>query len=269
LAEKIAAGSGCAAKQSKAIDMNNFVIAGATAASAKCLIESILRDADNRLVLLSRSNSPELAELAGQENVKYFSGLDLARFENETAVIAEIDNFFDSEFGAVHLAGNFWWHLPFEKVSTEEAADMMDSQYVTLYSVCRGLVPVMIKKGGGKILGIGDNAADYAYPNMSAFSAAKAAVNTFIKCIGHEFADRGISANVLEISSLAGPQNKKANPDADYEHYMTMREFADNVIGALELPKQINCTVLKAYKFNDGFYNKGYFQRLCEKLGTK
>ena len=157
--------------------------------------------------------------------------------------------------------------MPLEEVSTCDAADMMTSQYVTLYSVCRGLIPTMVRNGGGKILAIGDNAVDYSYPNMSAFSAAKSAINTFIKCIGHEFADRNISANVLEISSLAGPQNKEKNPDVNYAHYMTLQEFSENVVRSLELPKQINCTVIKAYKYNNAFYNEGYFQRLTEKLG--
>ncbi|MDR1338211.1 MAG: SDR family oxidoreductase [Rickettsiales bacterium] len=247
--------------------IRNYVISGATATSGKILSQRLAQDKNNKVILLSRSKSPELEKLAENENVKYFSGIDLTKFETEKSVISEIDNFFDSEFNFVHLAGNFWWHLPFEQVSTDEAADMMNSQYITMYSVCRSIIPLMVKNGGGRILAIGDNAVDYAYPNMSAFSAAKSAVNTFVKCIGHEFADRGIAANVLEISSLAGPQNKENNPNVDYECYMTLQDFSENIIRVFELPKQINCTIIKAYEFNNEFYNKGYFQRLGEKLG--
>lgn len=247
--------------------MKNYLISGASSASGKVLAQRLAMDRDNKIVLLSRSHSDDLADLASRDNVKYFSGLDLTKFESEKAVIAEIESFLDTDFSLVHLAGNFWWHQPFEKVSTQEASDMMTSQYITLYSVCQAIIPIMVKNGGGRILAIGDNAVDYAYPNMSAFSSAKSAVNTFIKCIGHEFANRNISANVLEISTLAGPQNKEKNPNLDYEFCITLDEFAENVIRSLELPKQVNCTIIKAYKYNDAFYNKGYFQRLEDKLG--
>lgn len=247
--------------------MKNYVISGATAASGKVLAARLATDKNNKIILLSRGHSEELELLSKQENVKYFSGLDLVEFENKVEIIKEIDNFFNDEFNLVHLAGDFWWHLPLEKVPTAEAAQMMTSQFVTLYSVCRGLIPIMVAKGGGRILAIGDNAVDYAYPYMSVFSAAKSANNTFIKCIGHEFANRGIAANVLEISTLAGPQNLVRNPHIDYSHCMTLEEFADNVIHTLDFSKQVNCSIIKAYEYNHSFYNEGFFQRLSEKLG--
>ena len=244
--------------------MKNYIITGATAESARGLINMLAADSDKKMVLVSRSESDDLKALAKQKNILYFSGVNLCAFDKQKnqRIVQKIDDFFDTEFALVHFAGNFWEHLPFSEVSTEQARDMMNSQYLTLYSTCQALIPLMQKKGGGRIVGLGDNATYHNLPNMTSFTAAKAAVEAAIKCLAHEYAQHNIFANVLSVSSLKTKKNKKTKPLADFDKFIEPDDLALSIINLANMPKIINGSILNAYEFSWEYYNQGYFQRI-------
>ncbi len=247
--------------------MKNYLITGATSAIGKTLASSIKQRfcPDCKLFLISRTHNNVLQNLV-DSNVIYQSGVDLLDIKPDDAIISEINSFFEGPFNLIHSAGDFWLHLPFLDVNTNEARGMMDSHYGTLYNVLQHILPIMISKGGGKVLTFSCNATDYHFPNMLPFTAAKAAVDATIKCIAHEYADRNIVANSIALSSLKTPQNKESKPYGDYENYMDLNELSDTVIEIAELSKNLaNGNVINCYKYSDSYYNEGYFQRIKQK----
>ena len=246
--------------------MKNFVLTGATADGAKGLVNILAKNPDNKLVLISRSKSEALEKLSESKNILYFSGIDLRGFDRQTDVINKIDNFFHSEFALIHFAGDFWEHPAFLDTPVDKAKVMMDSQYLTLYSTCYALIPIMQKKGGGRIVALGDNATHHHLPHMTSFTAAKAAVEATIKCIAHEFAKDNIIANVLAISSLKTPKNKKIKPYGDYDNYIGLDELGQALTDIVNLPKIINGTTFKAFEYSDSYFNEGYFQRINQTI---
>lgn len=244
--------------------MNNYLITGATSALGKALAFSIKDryDSDCKLFLISRSHSEELESLV-DSNVVYYSGIDLLDIKSDDKIICDINSFFEGTFTLIHSAGDFWLHLPFLSVSTDEARNMMDSHYGTLYNVLQNFLPLMIKKGGGKVLAFSCNATSYHFPNMLPFTAAKAAIDATIKCIAHEYANRNIVANSIALSSLKTTHNKDSKPFGDYEHYLDLKELSDTVIEIAELSNNLaNGNVISCYKYSDSYYNEGYFQRI-------
>jgi len=245
--------------------MKNYLITGATSSSGKALTKKIAENSENKLILVSRSYDESLDKLSNN-NIKYFSGIDLLKFKESKQILSEIDTFFSEEFALIHLAGNFWEHYPFLSVDLDFAIKMMNSHYGTLYTVCQETIPIMAKKGGGRIITYSCNATDYNFPNMLPFTAAKAAVEATIKCIAHEHSKDKIVANAIAISSLKTEANKKSKPYGDYEHYLSLEELALTTLEIINLKHSIvNGSVIKCFEYSESYYNEGYFTRIKQK----
>lgn len=247
--------------------MNNYVITGATSSTGQALAKMIAEDDRNKLVLISRSHSLELEELSKKrDTIKYFSGIDLLlNFEKQKGILDFIDDYFDSPFSLIHLAGNFWYHDNFLDVNTETAINMMNSHYGTLYSVCQSIIPIMKNKKGGKILTLSCNATDFHFPNMLPFTAAKAAVEAAVKCIAHEHAKDKIMANAIAISSLKTEANKKSKPYGDYEHYIALEKLSEVIIDFLQFNNLVNGSIINCFEYSKSYYDDGYFLRIKQK----
>lgn len=62
---------------------------------------------------------------------------------------------------------------------------------------CRAVVPLMLKRGYGRIVTIASIAGKEGNPNASAYSASKAAVIGLTKSLGKELADRNVAVNCI------------------------------------------------------------------------
>ena len=242
----------------------NFLITGATSTLGIALAARIKQrfSSNCKLFIVSRSRNDKLEQLV-DTNTIYRYGIDLLELKEGDDILEEINTFFDSSFTVVHSAGDFWLHLPFLEFSTGEAKSMMDSHYGTLYNVLQHILPMMIKKGGGKIMTFSCNATEYHFPNMLPFTAAKAAVDATIKCIAHEHACNNIVANSIALSSLKTPQNKESKPHGDYEHYLNLDDVSDTVIEIAQLSNHLaNGNIINCYEYSKSYYNEGYLQRI-------
>ena len=246
------------------VKQKNFLIMGATSALGRAISLKIAKQYGKscKMIMVSRSHNDELEGIKS-ENIKYFSGIDLLDIKSNDSIMEEINSFFTGEITLIHSAGDFWLHLPFLEFSTFQAKSMMDSHYGTLYNVLQNVLPLMIKKGGGKVLTFSCNATIFHFPNMLPFTAAKAAVDATIKCIAHEYAKDNIVANSIALSSLQTPHNKDSKPFGDYEHYLDLNELSDTVLEVAEFSNNLaNGNVINCYKYSDSYYNEGYFHRI-------
>ena len=180
----------------------NIIITGASSAIGRKLAECLNKqmDASWKIILTSRSNDALLSKLQSR-NIKYISGIDLLRKDKIARLAKECDLFFDGPFYLVHSVGDFWDHVPFSEINAENAKKIMDSHYTTLYGVLQQLLPIMIQKGGGRVLAFSCNSVRFNYPWMIPFTAAKAAVEALVKCIANEYSKNNIIANVIALSS--------------------------------------------------------------------
>lgn len=67
---------------------------------------------------------------------------------------------------------------------------------------CRAVVPVMRKKGYGRIVNIASIAGKEGNPNASAYSASKAGVIALTKSLGKELAQTGINVNCITPAAV-------------------------------------------------------------------
>jgi 2-dehydro-3-deoxy-L-rhamnonate dehydrogenase (NAD+) len=79
---------------------------------------------------------------------------------------------------------------------------------------CQAFVPGMRERGWGRIVNIASMAGKDGNPNMSAYSASKAAVIALTKSLGKELATSGVLANAIAPAVIETPMNAATGPDA-------------------------------------------------------
>ena len=81
------------------------------------------------------------------------------------------------------------------------------------FHVIQAVAPGMIERGWGRIVNIASMAAKDGNPNLSAYSASKAAVIGLTKSLGKELAKTGVLVNVIAPAVIATPMNAATAPD--------------------------------------------------------
>jgi NAD(P)-dependent dehydrogenase (short-subunit alcohol dehydrogenase family) len=83
-----------------------------------------------------------------------------------------------------------------------------------IFNTCRAFAPGMRERGWGRIVNIASMAGKDGNPNMSPYSASKAAVIALTKSLGKELATSGVLANAIAPAVIATPMNADTDPAA-------------------------------------------------------
>jgi 2-dehydro-3-deoxy-L-rhamnonate dehydrogenase (NAD+) len=80
-------------------------------------------------------------------------------------------------------------------------------------AMCRAVIPGMVARGWGRIVNFASMAGKDGNPNLSAYSASKAAVIGLTKSLGKELASTGVIVNAIAPAVIATEMNEKTAPD--------------------------------------------------------
>src|SRR6185295_19117941 len=80
-------------------------------------------------------------------------------------------------------------------------------------NICRAFIPGMRERGWGRIVNFSSMAGKDGNPNLSAYSASKAAVIGLTKSLGKELATRGVLVNAIAPAVIATPMNATTAPE--------------------------------------------------------
>ncbi len=89
------------------------------------------------------------------------------------------------------------------------------------FNLCRAFAPGMKERGWGRIVNFASMAGKEGNPNMSAYSAAKAAVIALTKSLGKELASSGVLVNVVAPAVIDTPMNAATAPEV-LEHITSL-----------------------------------------------
>lgn len=101
----------------------------------------------------------------------------------------------------------------FMDTSPEKAAAILDTNYRSMYKLCKLVVPVMIENGeGGKIVNTSSIGGFMGAPTLVAYCGSKGAVRIFTKALAKEVGQYGIRVNSVHpggtdtemVSSMPG-----------------------------------------------------------------
>lgn len=101
------------------------------------------------------------------------------------------------------------WEIPLDGWERTFAVNVRGT-----FNTCRAFVPGMRERGWGRVVNIASMAGKDGNPNMSPYSASKAAVIALTKSLGKELATSGVLANAIAPAVIETPMNAATAPDA-------------------------------------------------------
>ena len=113
----------------------------------------------------------------------------------------------------INSAGIVGPNRPLWQIEPREWAHTFDVNVHGLFHVTRAVVPGMVERGWGRIVSMASMAGKDGNPNLSAYSASKAAVIGLTKSLGKELAKSGVLVNAIAPAVIATPMNATNTPE--------------------------------------------------------
>ncbi len=152
-------------------------------------------------------------DVAGEADVL----VDITDEATFTAVAAEI--------GAVDIlvnsAGIVGPGVPLIDTTAEDWRRVLEVNVLGTVATMRALVPGMVERGWGRVVNFASMAGKDGNPNLSIYSASKAAVIGLTKSAGKELATTGVLVNAIAPAVIATPMNADTDPEV-LEHITSL-----------------------------------------------
>lgn len=239
----------------------SYVITGASSYLGKALA-SYLCKGDNKVLLASRRVCEELEGLKSN-NVEYLPNINLVEEKDLNVLRKECCRFFQCGFHVINCVGFFPDYIPIEKMRLEDARKVLDSNILSVFGVANKLLPLMSNQGGCHFIGFSMHTAYQNYPYMAIFSAAKLALESFIKSVSNEYLHNEVYANVVSLATLRTETEKRIKPYGDYENWLEADEVCNIVDNLIRYSNGlVNGSVIHAYKYSKTFFGESYLNRI-------
>jgi NAD(P)-dependent dehydrogenase (short-subunit alcohol dehydrogenase family) len=113
----------------------------------------------------------------------------------------------------VNSAGIIGPNQPLWEVDHADWARVFAVNVAGTFNLCHAFVPGMRAAGWGRIVNFASIAGKDGNPNLSAYSASKAAVIALTKSLGKELAASGVLVNAIAPAVFATPMNDDTSPE--------------------------------------------------------
>lgn len=158
----------------------------------------------------------------------------------ERALKEALDNFGKVDF-LINYAGGALKVAPIEEMDDGINRRIIDLNLISAIMSCRTFTPQFKKQGSGKIINVSSACDRRSWPGWSVYSAAKAGLNAFTKCLYTELRPHGIAVTLL----VPGGSNTGFQAASDgvkkfeWDENLAVRpeHFADMVYQACALTK--------------------------------
>jgi 3-oxoacyl-[acyl-carrier protein] reductase len=113
----------------------------------------------------------------------------------------------------VNSAGIVGPGKPLVETTDEEWRRVLDVNVLGTVNTMRAFIPGMRERRWGRVVNFASMAGKDGNPNLSVYSASKAAVIALTKSAGKELATTGVLVNVIAPAVFATPMNDATDPD--------------------------------------------------------
>jgi NAD(P)-dependent dehydrogenase (short-subunit alcohol dehydrogenase family) len=131
---------------------------------------------------------------------------DEPAFAAATAGIGAVDILINS-------AGIVGPGVPLVETRASDWRSVFEVNVLGIVATMRAFVPGMVDRGWGRVINFASMAGKDGNPNLSIYSASKAAVIALTKSAGKELATTGVLVNAIAPAVIATPMNDDTAPD--------------------------------------------------------
>jgi NAD(P)-dependent dehydrogenase (short-subunit alcohol dehydrogenase family) len=167
------------------------------------------------------------AELADSPRHLLAGGVDLS----DTASLGKVMTDTLARFGRidalVHTVGAWRGGKPVHEANLADWDFLFNVNLRTTLLCCRAVIPQMLKQGCGKIINVASRDGLAGTAGYAAYSASKSAVLRLTEALAEEVKASNINVNCIMPGSIDTPQNRVANPSADFSLWVQPSAIAD------------------------------------------
>ncbi|MDX2968627.1 SDR family NAD(P)-dependent oxidoreductase [Kribbella solani] len=113
----------------------------------------------------------------------------------------------------INSAGVVGPNTPLLDTTSDDWHRVIDVNVIGTVNTLRTFVPGMCERGWGRVVNLASMAGKDGNPNLSIYSATKAAVIGLTKSIGKELATTGVLVNAIAPAVIATPMNDSTSPE--------------------------------------------------------
>ncbi len=113
----------------------------------------------------------------------------------------------------INSAGIVGPNAPLVDTSPEQWRAVLDVNVLGVVGMMQAFVPGMVDRGWGRVVNFASMAGKDGNPNLSIYSASKAAVIALTKSAGKELATTGVLVNAIAPAVIATPMNDTTAPE--------------------------------------------------------
>lgn len=114
----------------------------------------------------------------------------------------------------INSAGIVGPGVPLIETRAEDWRKVLDVNVLGTVATMRAFVPGMVERGWGRVVNFASMAGKDGNPNLSIYSASKAAVIALTKSAGKELATTGVLVNAIAPAVISTPMNAETAPEA-------------------------------------------------------
>jgi NAD(P)-dependent dehydrogenase (short-subunit alcohol dehydrogenase family) len=204
----------------------NIIVTGGTGALGRAVVGAFLDHGDRVVVpWIVPEERDQAAELWKERAVELIEA-DIAEDAGAERVVAAA--------GALDVlvngAGGFAFVGPLQDTPLDTWDQMYRINVRTAVAMSRAALPGLLERGAGSIINICSQAATDAPPQISPYSASKAAVAVLTHSLDHEGAAHGLRANAVVPTTIDTPANRASMPDADYANWTRPEQIAQVIL---------------------------------------
>jgi NAD(P)-dependent dehydrogenase (short-subunit alcohol dehydrogenase family) len=173
---------------------------------------------------------------------------DLTVASEAVRVVEDVSRRFGRIDALVHLLGGFAGGTPVGKTSDDVWKRMLDLNLNAAFYMMRAVLPPMLEAGHGRILAIGSRTAVEPAATLSAYGVSKAALVMLVRTVAAEIRRSGLTANAVLPSVIDTPQNRAADPGADFSKWVQPESIARLLVWlASDAAADVNGAVIPIY----------------------
>lgn len=137
----------------------------------------------------------QLQEQYGEQRFRFMQA-DVCDEGMVQQLVSEVDRSYHRLDGMYHTVYTSKWK-PITELPLSEWEDTIRGTLTSAFLVCKHVLPLMIRSGGGSIVNTSSILGEVVQPGCHAYGAGKAGLNHFTRVMAADYAKHGIRANVL------------------------------------------------------------------------
>ena len=183
-----------------------------------------------RTVLVDRSQERLREGFPGlADSPQHFlaGGVDLADSSSLGRLTEATLNRFGRVDALVHTVGAWLGGKPVHETEPADWDLLFNANLRTTLLCCRAVIPPMLKQRRGRIVTVASRDGLVASAGYAAYSASKSAVLRLTEALADELKGSNINVNCILPGTIDTPQNRAANPGADFSAWVEPSAIAD------------------------------------------